>query len=104
MTEKGLWLGTIHACRDTVVESAIVKHKDSGDPVVLLTFSSAWVSALHQETEIARLTGSTFDVWLDGRLVAEPIVVEPITGPSIKFNLNSDEDVQAVWEASRRAC
>ena len=99
---RGLWIGPIHACRDTA-ESAVADDADHGHFVELIvTLRPSLRAQLQRETE--RLVGSAMPIRLDGKLISEPIVREPLTGGVLSLAGGSAEEAEAIRAAIARPC
>jgi hypothetical protein len=75
--ERGLWVGAIQLCRDTVESASAVIDVD-GSPAVTFLLKPAARARLAEETR--RQIGRRLPIRLDGRTLAEPVVNEPILG------------------------
>jgi preprotein translocase subunit SecD len=98
---RGLRIGAIQLCRDAIA-SAVGAADSAGNPIVDLILRPQWRALLERET--GRLVGKRMPVRLDGRLVAEPYVREPITGGVVRLAGLSRRDAAAVEAAARRRC
>lgn len=95
----GLWAGPIRLCRDNV--ETVERAEETGRPAVSFTFKPAMQPRLAEET--ARLVGQFMPLRLDGRLLANPMVIEPITGLALHVS-GELGDLQAVRAAALGAC
>jgi hypothetical protein len=98
---RGLWVGAIRLCRDTV-ERASAGDDFGGMPVLTVTLKPALRDTLRRETETR--VGRPLPVRLDGRLVSEPIVREPIAGGAISLSGASGGEVEALRAAALADC
>lgn len=98
---RGLWVGPIQICRDSAL-SAVAAADIDGAPIVTITLGTEASEALRRGTE--RLVGKPMPVRLDGRVIVEPIVREPITGGVVQLAGLARRDAQAMEAAGRRAC
>lgn len=99
---SGLWFGPVHLCRDTVVEAVAGIEEYSGQPTLTLTLAAGLQPRLQRAT--ARKVSRTIKIRLDGRVVQEPRVREPITGTSLRLAGFSREETEQLRAASLRAC
>jgi preprotein translocase subunit SecD len=98
---RGLWVGPIHLCRDSVSSAAAAADLD-GAPAVTVTLAPEASARLRRET--ARLIDKPMPVRLDGRVIVAPFVREPITGGVLQLAGLARRDAQAIEAAARRAC
>ncbi len=75
--ERGLWIGPIPVCRDTV-ERAEIGTDAFGTSGLTLTFAPHVKPLLLRETTVR--AGESVPVRLNGRVIMEPHVPEPIEG------------------------
>jgi preprotein translocase subunit SecD len=100
--KAGLWFGPVHLCRDTVAEAVAGVEEYSGQPTLTLTLASGLQPRLQRAT--ARKVHRTIKIQLDGRVVQETRVREPITGTSLRLAGFSREETERLRTASVRAC
>lgn len=98
--ERGLWLGTIPLCRETVAEAVLAADELDGRPALALTPGPELRAALERET--ADRVGEPLPLRLDGRVLAEPVVREPLTAGNV--HLSGLDDVAAVRRAALAPC
>jgi len=99
---RGLWIGPIHLCRDTV-EGAVAGVADRGPyPTLTITLRADLRPELQRET--GRLVGSAMPVRLDGKLISEPIVLEPLTAGVLALAGQSEEETEAMQAAVGEPC
>jgi hypothetical protein len=99
---RGLWIGPIHACRDTA-ESRLDDSKDQSPfASLIVTLRPQWRAQLQRETE--RLVGSAMPVRLDGKVISAPIVLEPLTGGVLSLAGASEAETEAIQAAIRQPC
>jgi preprotein translocase subunit SecD len=97
-----LWIGPIHACRDTA-ESAVADAADQGPfPGLTITLRPDLRAELQRETE--RLVGSAMPIRLDGQVISKPIVREPLTAGVLSLAGQSAEETAAMQAAVREPC
>jgi len=99
--EVGLWAGPLQLCRDTV-EAATVAEDSIGMPLLAIKLKPELKDRLRLETE--KRVGQPMAVRLDGRIVSEPYVLEPITGGEISLSGATQPQVEAMRAASGRPC
>jgi hypothetical protein len=98
--ERGLWFGSLHLCRDTIERATAAE--DHGMPVLLITLMPQLKEDLRRETE--NRVGEAMPVRLDGRIVSEPNVMEPITGGKVSLSGASPRLIEAMRSGSLRPC
>ncbi|HEV2818113.1 MAG TPA: hypothetical protein VGW40_12930 [Allosphingosinicella sp.] len=99
---RGLWVGPIHLCRDTA-ESAVADSEDRGPfPSLIVTLRPELRAELERES--GRLVGGAMPIRLDGKLISEPVVREPLTGGVLALSGQSAEETQAIEAAIRQPC
>ncbi len=98
---RGLWIGPIHACRDTAGSNA-AGPKDDPFAGLIIILQPKLRAILRRET--ARLVGTAMPIRLDGKLISAPIVLEPITGGALSLSGPADERANAIQAAIRRPC
>lgn len=99
--EVGLWVGPLQLCRDTV-EAATAAEDSIGMPSLEIRLKPELRDRLRRETE--KRVGQPMAVRLDGRIVSEPFVQEPITGGEISLSGATRPQIEAMRAASSRAC
>jgi preprotein translocase subunit SecD len=99
---RGLWVGSIQICRGTALGAAAGSDDQGGTPSVTITLRPRWRTRLARAT--ARLVGRSMPVRLDGRLLMEPIVREPITGGVLMLAGQAPGDAEAMRVAAAQAC
>ena len=98
--EDGLWIGPVRLCRDTV---------ETASPAFDVAGSRALLVRLRPEAarQFARWTaghvGEKLAIRLDGRILSEPVVNEPILGGTAQIS-GPFEDVDAAARAAKRPC
>ena len=99
----GLWFGNLFVCRDTVAGVELTEDPYSSVPMILVTFRPDKRQLLEQETR--RLVGKPMAIRLDGKIVSEPMVYEPITAGVISLSGGvMDEFFATIREASLKPC
>lgn len=98
--ERGLWLGTIALCRETVADAVLAADELDGRPALALTLRPELRTALERETK--GRVGEPLPLRLDGRVLAEPVVREPLTAGGV--HLSGLDDVEAVRRAALAPC
>jgi hypothetical protein len=98
--ERGLWIGPVRLCRDTIESASSVRDVD-GSAALLVTLKPA------AQEEFARWTagrvGATLPIRLDGRTLSEPVINEPILGGRAQISGLSG-DVEAAARAAKGPC
>lgn len=96
----GLWFGPLRMCGGAVA-SVTAATDESGGPSVTIAFSPAMTGRFAAET--AARVGKPMSVRLDGRIIADPRVNEPITGGQVQL-VGPDIDAAAIRAAAARGC
>ena len=99
---RGLWVGGIQACRETLAGAEVTRDKWIDQSVLILTFRPEYHARLREQTK--RLVGQNMPVRLDGRMIMEPLVAEPITGGSVQLAPLPDEGAEQLTDAVQREC
>lgn len=99
---RGLWVGPIHLCRDTVLGSEVSDTEEGPFPSLVVTLRPDLRDELRRETE--RRVAGPMPIRLDGRVISEPIVLEPITGGALAITGTSAGETEAIQAAVRRDC
>ena len=97
-----MWIGPIHVCRDTAQSTVPGTENHSPLANVIITLKPELRAILQRETE--RLVGSAMPIRLDGRVISEPIVHEPISGGVLSLAGTSEEETEAIQSAIRQPC
>lgn len=99
-SERGLWMGGIQLCRETVASARIAP-----DPHGVATLAVVLRPAARTlfERETAASVGRTMPIRLDGRVLLAPIVNEPITGGHAQIAAPA-ADLRAARRAARGRC
>lgn len=97
-SDEGLWLGAVPIRRSTA-EVTVSTEAYTGLPSVVFTMKPAWQPLLQRETE--RTVGGRLQLRLDGKVLAEPLIAEPIYGASFFISLNTDEEAERIEAAAR---
>ena len=100
-SRQGLWIGDLRVCRENV-ERVQVSRDEAQGQAVLIAFREELRTLLHQETE--RRVGKPLRVQLDGRVIMEPVVLEPITGGTIQLSPGLDIDAEPFRRAAASQC
>ncbi|MEA3017582.1 MAG: hypothetical protein QOI38_2304 [Sphingomonadales bacterium] len=98
--ERGLWLGGIPLCRETVAEALVTADDIDGSPALALTLRRELRAALERETK--GRVGEVLPIRLDGRILSAPVVREPLTAGWVQ--LSGLDDVAAVRRAALAPC
>jgi hypothetical protein len=100
-SERGLWVGALHLCRDNVV-SARRSVERWGGPAVTLSVTPAMRGPLAKET--AAWVDKPMPVRIDGRTVAAPTVEEAITRGELRMLVPDRAINRAIEKAARAPC
>ena len=97
--DKGLWIGNLALCRDSV--SSVTAEAWGPDTVLHLALAPG------REKDLARLTarrvGKKLPIRFDGRIISAPLVREPLLGGRIAIS-GAGLPYAAIAEAARRPC
>lgn len=96
----GLWVGSIRLCRDNV-EAVETAAEPSGGPATAFSFKPAMQPRLAEQTRA--LVGKPMPIRLDGVVISEPEVREPVTGLGLHVS-GGLGDLRAVRSAALGAC
>lgn len=99
---QGLWVADIPLCAETVVNAADVPDFDG-------TMRELSIELTPDAGErFARLTaqavGKSITVWLDGAVLTEPTVREPITGGRLTISGMDDSQIERARDAVTAPC
>jgi preprotein translocase subunit SecD len=82
--EKGIWIGNLDLCRSGPVKATANIEPESGSPIVNIVLPAPLREAMAELTT-ANL-GKPLAIRVDGRIVSEPHVHEPITGGEVQIS------------------
>lgn len=82
--EQGIWIGNLDLCRSGRVEAEAGTENYSGLPVVSITLPAELRDALAALT--AANIGKPLSIRVDGKVVSEPHVNEPISGGQLQIS------------------
>lgn len=82
--EKGIWIGNLDLCRSGPVEAMVSTDVYSGSPVISIVLPAKLRGALAELT--AANIGKPLPIRVDGRVVSEPHVNEPISGGELQIS------------------
>lgn len=82
--ERGIWIGDLDLCRAGPVEAKADTEIYSGLPIVSIVLPAPLRQALAELT--AANIGKPLAIRVDGRVVSEPHVNEPITGGQLQIS------------------
>lgn len=82
--EKGIWIGNLDLCLSGPVEATASTDAYSGSPVVSIVLPAELRGALAELT--AANIGRPLPIRVDGRVVSEPHVNEPISGGELQIS------------------
>ncbi|TMJ16185.1 MAG: hypothetical protein E6G94_04710 [Alphaproteobacteria bacterium] len=99
--QRGLWIGPIRLCRDDVLAVRRIADPYLGHALVL-SFAPAIQPQLGQLT--SGMVGRPLAVRIDGRVVSEPHVNEPILGTELQISGPTDAETDAIEAAAKAAC
>jgi hypothetical protein len=83
-TERGIWIGNLDLCRAGPVKATASIETLSGLPIVNIVLPAAMRDALAELT--AANIGKPLAIRVDGRIVSEPHVNEPILGGQLQIS------------------
>jgi hypothetical protein len=99
----GLWVGTLHVCRDEVAEAIVEPiYEDNAMSGLKLVLAPALKPRLLAQTE--RLLNKPMSVRIDGEAVMAPNVHEPIAGGELMLSGPEREELERVRSAALRSC
>lgn len=102
VSARGLWLEDIPLCRDTVI-GASQEPDSTGQPDTLSIELTAEAGA-----RLARLTsqhvGQPITIWLDGDVLIQPHVQEPIGGGRLSLSGLAEDELARVNTAAFAVC
>jgi hypothetical protein len=96
----GLWFGPLRMCGGAVA-SVTAATDEPGMPALVIAFSHAMAERFAAET--ASRVGKPMSVRLDGRLIADPMINEPILGGLVQLS-PATADTAAIAAAAARSC
>jgi|GEM_PF-7054951 len=97
----GLWLGPLRLCRDTVERIDLIEDWD-GSKVPAIRFAPSFHAAMRAETESR--VGKPLGLYLDGRLILAPNVMEPISAAMQLSGLPEPGALEAMKAAAALPC
>lgn len=98
--QKGIWMGAIPLCRETVASATLVTRY--GGPAVVLVLRETMWERLEQETR--RYLERRMPIRIDGRAIAIPTVETPITGGSLEIHMGFAQEARRIAATARRPC
>lgn len=84
MSEKGIWIGTIDLCHAGPVDAKAGFDDYGGFPIVNITLPATLRDALAELTTAS--VGKQLPIRVDGKVVSEPYVNEPILGGLLQIS------------------
>ena len=99
--DEGLYIGEMQLCAETVYDAYVFEDKYA-DRALLIEFTEG-AAALIADITQARI-GQALPVTLDGRVIAEPTILEPITEGEIVLSGGFDFDLEAVALRATAPC
>lgn len=96
----GLWIGPVRLCRDSVESASAVLDAD-GSRALLVRLAPEARRRFARWTEAQ--VGRTMAIRLDGRILSEPRINEPILGGMAQIS-GVDSDVEAAARAAEGRC
>lgn len=99
--ERGLYVGSIRVCRDTVAQVKQVTDP-GGYPALQILFTPAAAARLRSET--AGLVGRQMSIRIDGRTIMAPNVLEEISGGTVHISGAAPHGVPGMRRAARSPC
>jgi hypothetical protein len=101
-SERGLWIGSLQLCRETVAAARIVSDPNDGsENTLVLRLRPGAQQLLARETGAS--VGRPLHIALDGRVLSAPIVREEITGGHAQLSAPA-ADLRAARRAIRARC
>ena len=95
--EKGIWIGNLELCRSGPVKAVASVDVHSGFPIVNIVLPAALRDALAELT--AANIGKALPIRVDGRVVSEPHVNEPISGGQLQISGVDQADADRIAAA-----
>lgn len=97
---QGAWIGAFRLCRDTVSKAEIGKSDWNGEPELRIVLTGPGGNAL--ASLFARAVTENLAVRVDGGVVSEPFVAEPLQGDSFHIRRATRKrwNVSARWSRS----
>ncbi|HEY0598357.1 SecDF P1 head subdomain-containing protein [Sphingopyxis sp.] len=83
-SEKGIWIGNLDLCRSDPVKAVAGIETLSGLPIVSITLPASLHGALEKLTTAN--IGKPLSIRVDGRIVSEPYVNEPIVNGELQIS------------------
>jgi preprotein translocase subunit SecD len=99
-SEAGVQIASVQLCRDAVVR-ADWENSNEG-PTLRLQFSKTAADAIQRRSR--ELVGKTLRVTLNGQLLREIYVIEPLTASSVQLPLKMNEAGELLSAISRTSC
>lgn len=90
----GAWTGALRLCRDTVSRTEMVMTEWGGEPALRVTLTSRGRSALFDLT--GRAVGKTLAVRIDGRVVFEPHISEPLQSDTVHIQADDPQTLERI--------
>jgi len=81
--DNGIWIGNLDLCRSGSVIAAANIDADSGLPIVNIVLPAPLREAMAELT--AANLGKPLPIRVDGKVVSEPYIHEPITGGEVQI-------------------
>lgn len=100
--ERGLWVGSIHLCSDTVEAAEAGPDPYSGSPTLTITLKPELRDRLRRETE--PMVNRQISVRLDGETVMEPNVNEPLVFGALSLHGPSEQEMRRIADAASQDC
>lgn len=98
----GLWVGTLHVCGANLADAKIEPYLEAAMWRLNIQLLPAFRERLLAETE--RKVGKPMSVHLDGKMVMQPIVYEPLSTGSVALTGPEREVLEQVRAATLRSC
>lgn len=99
---RGVWVGGMKLCRDTVVSAAVSSNQQDGNAIVKIGLKE---DAARRLTELTRgMVGGELEIRVNGKVVSKPVVAEPIAGSTIDIVGPAGGEVADVINLAKGPC
>lgn len=100
--KAGAWIGPIQLCEDTVAEAVIEEGELIPEPTLRLVLHDEAAQAFAELT--TDMLGETLPVLLDGDILMEPVVHEPILAGSLQIKGPDMDALERARSAMQAPC